>query len=860
MSPSAAQLLRSAELNSSNPHSPSVTFSLRKKNRKKGLLPLGFITGLVLSSAFLFYFAQGLLGPQISALFTKATDLQYTAYTARNQRLLSFMLDGGQQIKISNFTKRYTYFSPFLQKRLQKQGIDIGHLDADGTFSKGQQILGRSTVLKYNNQIIDANSFQDHYANDANFRESYYKAKRGRVAGFFDKVSEKFYRDRGANRNIFAQFKGSGDPKKDRQNFQDIVQKRVTGTDGTINSMHQEIDDQTKTRKNQYNGDAVDTAKLSGQTPETKARQFIHGIAGKVSTVGVPICSGLRIANMAAVAVAASKIATSTAYFLSLMEPISKTIAGHGDTAAINENLNFFTKTSTQPVQYLSEDGSPKTKNVTGSMLDATGAKIIMGNTYSDPAASMPFAIDNITKALNIIILSTGATNLVCSSAMAASAIVSLSFSAVPGGTLAHFVVGSIMRIFGAVAITGIVALIVNTIIPYAAQIFFTDLFKSYNGVPAGELFAQGAAAANFALASDASALMPASKERIKSQNRHQTIALNQERAVENLHQNQLDLASPRSFLAQLLSKLATLSHPSFPKLFSQFLHLTRHASLSLMPAAFAADTDIVYTNISTPCPNLKGAECDIYGQPIVAYDFSTINTRPDDPTYQAVIQKNLDANGNIINNSNLARFISFCSNRRSPWGFKDANILNALQSDAGVVLENLPVVNNLLDVFHAAEDVKNEPWATGSICLNSKDNPVWENEFKYYQLYVADSRYLAGMEDPKVAANPVLAYEANYKKSHPKDQSIYGQIATISGLTKNQVASLFDFIATAKFQNSYQPAQKLPYPATKLTPGTPKSNFKLLASALPKSIPNSFFAMIAHTPTFHIDKRGILV
>ena len=136
-----------------------------------------------------------------------------------------------------------------------------------------------------------------------------------------------------------------------------------------------------------------------------------------------------------------------------------------------------------------------------------------------------------------------------------------------------------------------------------------------------------------------------------------------------------------------------------------------------------------------------------MYGLPIPTSDYSTIDVSPDDPNYIAAISPNLDSDGKIKEGSELAKFINFCGNRQSPWGVKDANILNALQTDFGIVGNNLPVVNDIVDVINAAEDVANEGWATGSVCMNSADNPRWDSEFKYYQRYIEDMRILSSMD-----------------------------------------------------------------------------------------------------------------
>ena len=80
----------------------------KSQGKSKGFFkkagPLSAIVAILFGGGFFFFGAQSLLGPHLSALYTQQTDLQFTAYSMRNSRLMSYMLDGGNQIKISNFT------------------------------------------------------------------------------------------------------------------------------------------------------------------------------------------------------------------------------------------------------------------------------------------------------------------------------------------------------------------------------------------------------------------------------------------------------------------------------------------------------------------------------------------------------------------------------------------------------------------------------------------------------------------------------------------------------------------------------------------------------------------------------------
>ena len=1033
-------------------NSVSGKSSLKTSNKSrifKRFAPLTVITAILFGGGAFFYGAQSLLAPHLSSLYTNATDVQFTSYSMRNQRLFKYLMDGGDQIKISNFTKKYTTFTPYMKKRLQANGIEVGYLDTDGNFNTDQIIANKSTVLKYNDEIIDANSFQDKFATDANFREDYYQAKRGRLAGFFDDSSEYFYKKKGATRDIFDQYKSTGDKDTDTENFQKTVSDRVTGSDATVNTARQETDKDGNETVDK-NGEDLTTTKVEGDTPEAKAHSLVNSLAGKVSSVGVPVCSALRIANIAAVTVSAYQIVQSIAYFLSMMEPVSKMMAQEGDTSGINETLNFLTEQTTTNTSYVDSDGTSKTATVTGSPLESAGAKLVLGNTKSSQQEITPYSLDNITKAATTIAVSTGLTTTTCSGVMAASAIVSLASTGIPGGKLATIAVGAIAQTVGGIVMTGIVAAVVSAIIPYVAKIFTENIFSTYTGIPAGNLFSQGAAAANFGNATQSSAYMPSSEDNVKTQNRNTTLALADEAELDRLNRSPFDISSQNTFLGSLLSKFSYASYSnSIVSSITNISSIVGSSIRSLTPLSSAADQDLSYTSTYTECTNLSGVMCDMYGQPIVTSDYSTVDLSPDDPTYQAVLKPNLEyttststsstttastwsgqkynlsdgqisglmavikgenggsleamqseatimanlfehnkpnadrtgdnlvdyvlhggwfassttsqyneanrdytsaefnaikdifVNGNrtmpaeilehdcidcgditsasndgvefstsdrsqyvsgktilknrygstyvfykfatnstregdpfgyfqdnppassssstasssttptekIKDNSELAKFINYCVNRESPWGVTDANILNSLQTDFGVVANNMPVVGDITNVINAAEDATNQKWATGENCENSSSNPRWDSEFKYYQRYIEDTRILSGMSG-STNSNPVLAYEESYDEKHPIDTSLEGTLARISGYTKDDIAFMLEVTRYSNELAEYDPTTKYQF-------GHQTTDTKI---SLDQPAINPTYVLSLNFPQLIVDKRNYTV
>ena len=826
-----------------------------KKGKKSGKGPIA--TFLISLAAFggLFGAASSTLGANITALYAKATNVQFSSYHLRSARVFKYMLDGGNQIKISRFTKRYTTFTPYMKKRLAKNGIEVGYIDSTGKFRTDQILANHSTVLRYKGETISANDFTAKYASDMNFQKAYTNAKRGRVAGFFDASAERFYKKKGQTRDTLDQFKSTGDAEQNTEEWRKTVTDNVGSVDGTIDTAHHERNEETGEDEVKNSGEKTDTSKIQGDA-EVKARALATSIASKVSDVAVPVCTVLRVANIIAITASAIQTARAIAYFHSIMEPLSKAMAGEGSTSAINETLNFLTTPVSTEVETTDENGNEVTKTVYGSPLESSGSKVKLGNTITNVKEAADYTTSSITRAATTIAISTGATNTACAGAMAASAIVSLASIAIPGGALAKFVIGAIVQTAGGIAITWAVSALISAVTPYLARILISDVFEKYTGVPAGQLWNNGDSASNMQLATSGSGYMPASQDRVDTQNDKYVVALREEAALDRYGRSPFDATSTNTFLGSLLSQFSFAAYTHNPGTMISTLASSFGKSVkSLTPAASAYSKDVMYTSIYQPCEFMPEATCDMYGTPIVATDYSTIETQPDDATYEAVLAPNLeyDSQGNekVKKNSELAKFINFCVNRESPWGVKDANILNALQTDGGIILNNMPIVNDILDVINAAEDVANEDWATGANCLNSSSNSRWDSEMKYYQRYVEDMRILNGMTDDKETKNPVVAYEEEYEAEHPIDTSYEGTLARLSGQTKEDIHFALAFAEYSNQLAEYNPAERYFFgeePAEQPDVQIEESDFA----------PN--FATIIDPISIFIDKRNYLV
>ena len=810
--------------------------------------PTSVITALLAGGAFFFFMSQTMLGPFISTRLTEQTDFQFTSYNARNQRLFRYLLNGGGQIRLGVLHKKYTTFSPVLKKRLAKNGIEVGHIASDGSFKSGQIIGSKKTVLKFGDDLIDADSFQTRFATDANFRESYYKAKRGRIAGFFDDAADRFYTKKGATRDIFSNYRSTGDAETDTAAFQKTVNDRVTGADAKLTSVGRKTDDDTGEEYLEKNGEDLKTNTIDGDTPEAKARTLVNSMVSKVSAGASAACTALKIANMLSVTVNAYQMVAGIAYFQSLMEPISKMMAGEGDASGINALMNFFTTETTSKVPSVDATGATTEIEVTGSPLQSEGAKLILNNNPTSTDQDIPYSFNSIMKNARNIAFGTGMTHTACDVALAASAVISLASNAIPGGALASFVISAIAHTVGNIVITGVISAVLGSLIPYVAKMFVTNTFEKYTGIPAGNFFFSSGAVANSRLATSSSSLMPASIEYLKAQNVQTKTALAQEAEVDRLNRSPFDITSSHTFLGSLLSKFAFAgSTTTFAGIATNFGNLFRSSLNVFNPVASAEDgEDISYAGTYQPCDHDPELACDIYGTELVARDFSTIDIGPDDPTYISVISPNLDKDGNIKKKSELAKYISFCAERESPWGVIDANIMNELQTDFGIA-NSIYLVENVVDIINAAEDIANRSWGNGDNCKMKSSNPRWDNEFKYYQLYVEDMRYLSRDQEEK---NPVQAYLEEHDKTHPIDTSFEGTLARTTGMTKDDVAFMLEYVRYSQEVANYNPSTRYAFGAEE----------KPSHIIVYETIHNDNLATAAYPLQISVDKRNYAV
>jgi len=240
------------------------------------------------------------------------------------------------------------------------------------------------------------------------------------------------------------------------------------------------------------------------------------------------------------------------------------------------------------------------------------------------------------------------------------------------------------------------------------------------------------------------------------------------------------------------------------------------------MPATYADGKNTSYQTTFGKCDILEsiGAVGDIYCNPITTSDTSTIDVTPDDPKYAAVLQNNISDAGTenekvkkLETSDSLYSYINYCTERSSPFGVVDANILGSMNptsidnSTASSIVGAIPLVGDVIDLIESEQTVANLDWATGKKCVSDTEEDSWWNTTgKYYQRYIEDSRILEQMG--AIETNPVTVAKEEFLKDHPLDNSDAGYLSRIAGITKDDAETVLALAEYYTFLADYEPSE----------------------------------------------------
>lgn len=589
-------------------------------------------------------------------------------------------------------------------------------------------------------------------------------------------------------------------------------------------------------------GDAVLDTVNTKDTSVTSAGGTVEGISKVLNSKAIKAASAIGEYGCALLEGLVSIYTTVSAYqslqFLNLisgfLEAVDKVKAGDGSNSPIHEySTNLTTKADTR-----GDNDEVVAKDKTA--MEAAGMSWLFGKdstiSANDPSVrnvNFETIMSNMS-ALTSNISLTASVYEKCGYVKAGVAAVDLATTIISFIPIAGQVVKGVQLTVKAgvkIAVKAAVQVALYAVIPIVAKnlakMMIQDAATEWFGEDLGNAIISGAnkyAGGN----GTSGGQSPGSSAKVAEYLGVRDTVIAEEAEYQRAIRSPFDITSKYTFLGNLAYSVIPLAYSGgLMANIGSISSLVSSSMVAMSPTVDAIDKQSVLNSTGT-CDLLgsTGAIGDAFCNPYIITDTSTMDTSPlavndivhniqndsvvaANNVYENVGSGNFNSDGSINKDSNLAKYITYCGQRTSQYGIKDATIAEQLtgsNTTASKIIGVVPGLNNLQDIYQGLADEANLSWSNGSGCVASDENDHWD-EYKWYQRYAENQRLLENMNPGYVSE--VTAYLNDYYEENPLDQSLEGTLARFTGMSKESVEDTFALIEYFDFLDNYHPEER---------------------------------------------------
>ena len=310
--------------------------------------------------------------------------------------------------------------------------------------------------------------------------------------------------------------------------------------------------------------------------------------------------------------------------------------------------------------------------------------------------------------------------------------------------------------------------------------------------------------------------------------------------AYERATKSPFDITSKYTFLGALYNSVLPIINMSGGKTVStvsSVADLVRTSAVSLVSPSVSAANETENYAVSLA----SEGNCSYLSAVGVAGDFACnkysgayvneIETVAPETIYEKMVSyDSFDGEDEVGNpkvnvKSDYAKYIVACVSSDTQPGTMNAAVqgfLTGIEKDlygdslvaSGMVNfgRNFIPFEGFLDAVEAGEEEMNVKWNSGLACTGNTDDASFNEKIKNFSMYNLDQRVLYNMG--VIETNSTVSFLEDYYEKNPLDYSYEGQIARVSGLTKEEVNDTLGLIEYYNFIAQYDASERYAFGA----------------------------------------------
>ncbi len=722
---SAEGFLRSSERSALNnnqfvSHVTGKNTKMKSSKKLRSLGAVGFIVAMIALVAVLFG-AGNIIPTTIYENLISETDMQCAdATVSKNLALQQALRDG----EIPDDTAAL----------LKEKGVLVGYMDGDNFVENNK--AGVRLMLKRNGKLITAEDCINEVGVDSALLGDINYATYGCGAYYYDEAANKVFEEIGTSRNNFTS----------EDDFDEKMDSLIgEGSDVGINSVYlTEVTEKNSDGTTETHYKYVENGTMVNSSEDTA--ELIKSVASKNSASDTTTAT-LNSADQLKVAETITREQRSMKFFAYFMENFSKMKAGDGNDSKLNDEMNSIYEQAETEVEDIK---TAKIIKVTGTALDSPSLYPIISGEKVNMEEVENHSTDRVLKIVENQVGSKGSSAI--SSTVASS-------SSKDKGTVGRFISDGV---------EGASNTILSLVEPTLNKSLATNSYSDIKGIDRGEMIAEGAVTLGSKLARQSGATM-GDGAAVESYARLNNKIAKMNAEIDRMNRSPFDITSKNTFLGAIFRNFAMASM-KFSGVFSgvkSFSSTVNSAVVSLLPTSYADEAGGYLTNFGD-CETYAtiGAVGSAQCAPIATFDTSTLNDPFNDAGFMSFVENNttLSSSGvrKINEGSDLANFILYNNERKTPLGVMDGGILDSLNNESSSI-PFLSDIAEMIEIFMGTSE-ENKRFASGEEFVNSSANPDWQT-YKYAQRYVSLARATAALKqytDDETAYNNMKFFEGS--------------------------------------------------------------------------------------------------